>query len=102
MQFKVRFQTQILSTNLSKVGSAKAILRDVEVAVRTLLNAKAPVFYVGDGVLQANACKELLEFVEITKVPVITSIKGKSAFPENHPLSLGMRGRALWMCISQS
>jgi thiamine pyrophosphate-dependent acetolactate synthase large subunit-like protein len=75
---------------------------DVEVAVRALLNAKAPLLYVGDGVLQADGCEELKEFVEVTQVPVATSIKGKSAFPENHPLSIGMRGRALWMCMGRA
>ena len=76
--------------------------RDVEVAVRALLNAKVPVFYVGDGVLQADACEELKELVNLVQVPVITSMKGKSAFPENHPLSLGMRGRALWLCLGRA
>jgi acetolactate synthase-1/2/3 large subunit len=76
--------------------------RDVEVAVRALLNAKAPLLYVGDGVLQADACGELKEFVDLVQAPVATSIKGKSAFPEDHPLSVGMRGRALWLCMGKS
>ena len=76
--------------------------RDIEIAVRAILNAKAPVLYVGDGVLQADAAGELREFVELIQAPVITSIKGKSAFPENHPLSVGMRGRALWMCMGRA
>jgi len=76
--------------------------RDVEVAVRALLNAKAPLLYVGDGVLQADACEELKEFVGLVQAPVATSIKGKSAFPENHPLSVGMRGRALWLCMGRA
>jgi len=76
--------------------------RDVEVAVRALLDAKAPLLYVGDGVMQADACEELREFVELVQAPVATSIKGKSAFPEDHPLSVGMRGRALWMCMGRA
>lgn len=76
--------------------------RDVEVAVRALLNAKAPLLYIGDGVLQADACEDLKEFAELVQVPVATSIKGKSSFPENHPLSVGMRGRALWMCMGRA
>jgi acetolactate synthase-1/2/3 large subunit len=66
------------------------------------LNAKAPLLYVGDGVLQADACKELKEFVELVQAPVATSMKGKSAFPEDHPLSVGMRGRALWLCMGRA
>ncbi len=76
--------------------------RDVEVAVRALLNSEKPVLYVGDGVLQADATEKLREFVELIQIPVITSIKGKSAFPENHPLSVGMRGRALWLSMSRA
>jgi acetolactate synthase-1/2/3 large subunit len=76
--------------------------RDIEVAVRSLLNSNAAVLYVGDGVLQADATRELRELVELIQVPVLTSIKGKSAFPENHPLSLGMRGRALWLCMRRA
>lgn len=76
--------------------------RDIELAVRAILNAKAPVLYVGDGVLQADAAQELFEFVGLVQAPVITSIKGKSAFPEDHPLSVGMRGRALWMCLGRA
>lgn len=76
--------------------------RDVEVAIRALLNAKAPLLYVGDGVLKADACEDLKEFVELVQVPVATSIKGKSAFPEDHPLSVGMRGRALWLCMGRA
>jgi acetolactate synthase-1/2/3 large subunit len=63
--------------------------RDVEVAVRALLAAKAPLIFVGEGVFYADACNELKEFVELVQVPVVTTMKGKSAFPENHPLSAG-------------
>ena len=63
--------------------------RDVEVAVRALLAAKNPVIYVGQGVFWADACKELREFVELVQAPVVTTLVGKSAFPEDHPLSVG-------------
>ena len=76
--------------------------RDVEVAARALLEAKSPFLFVGDGVLQADAPEELKEFVELVQAPVGTSIKGKSAFPEDHPLSVGMRGRAFWMCMGRA
>ena len=75
---------------------------DVEVAVKALLNAKAPILYVGDGVLQADAAEELREFVDLVHSPVITSMKGKSALSEDHPLSVGMRGRALWLCMGRA
>lgn len=75
---------------------------DIEVAVRALLNAKRPVLYVGDGVLKADAAEEFREFAELVQAPVITNLKGKSTFPEDHPLSVGIRGRALWLCMSRA
>ncbi|MFQ6052706.1 MAG: thiamine pyrophosphate-dependent enzyme, partial [Candidatus Bathyarchaeia archaeon] len=66
--------------------------RDVEVAVRALLAARRPIIYAGQGVFHADACDELLEFAELVQTPVLTTLKAKSAFPEDHPLSLGVRG----------
>jgi acetolactate synthase-1/2/3 large subunit len=66
--------------------------RDVERAVRALLAAKNPILYAGQGVFYADACPELQEFAELIQVPVLTTLKGKSAFPENHPLSVGVKG----------
>ena len=65
---------------------------DVRSAVRTLLAAKDPLFYVGEGVLYADATAELLQLAELAQVPVLTTLKAKGAFPENHPLSVGVRG----------
>jgi len=65
---------------------------DVKAAVKTLLAAKNPLVYVGEGVFYADATDELLRFVELAQVPVLTTLKGKSAFPENHHLSVGVRG----------
>jgi acetolactate synthase-1/2/3 large subunit len=65
---------------------------DVRGAIRTLLAANDPLLYVGEGVLYADATRELLQFAELAQVPVLTTLKGKSAFPENHPLALGIRG----------
>jgi len=66
--------------------------RDVEIAVRALLAARKPIIYAGQGIFYADACKELLEFAELVQVPVLTTLKGKSCFPENHPLSIGVKG----------
>jgi thiamine pyrophosphate-dependent acetolactate synthase large subunit-like protein len=62
---------------------------DVTRAIRALLAARHPVIYVGQGVFWADACAELREFVELVQAPVVTTLCGKSAFPENHPLSIG-------------
>ena len=65
---------------------------DVRDAIRALLAAKKPLLYVGEGVLYADATSELLTFAELAQVPVLTTLKAKSAFPESHPLSVGVRG----------
>lgn len=66
--------------------------RDVEVAVKAFLAAKNPLIYAGQGVFYADACEELKEFVELVQAPVLSTLLGKSVFPENHPLSVGVRG----------
>jgi acetolactate synthase-1/2/3 large subunit len=63
-------------------------------AARTLATAERPVIYAGQGVHYARAWTELKGLAESWNIPVTTSIEGKSAFPENHPLSLGSGGRA--------
>jgi acetolactate synthase-1/2/3 large subunit len=57
--------------------------------------AERPVLYVGGGIISSGASKELLEFAELTNIPVTTTLMGIGCFPENNPLSLkwlGMHG----------
>jgi len=54
--------------------------------------ARKPVIYAGGGVIAANAAEELRQLAEICRIPVTTTLMGKGAFPEEHPLSLGMLG----------
>src|SRR5580698_3616345 len=63
-------------------------------AAAVLAAAEHPVIYAGQGVHYARAWAELRDLAEAWNIPVTTSIEGKSAFPENHPLSLGSGGRA--------
>jgi acetolactate synthase-1/2/3 large subunit len=65
---------------------------DVRVAARALLAAESPLIYAGEGVLYAGAWDELRELAEIVQAPVMTTMKAKSAFPENHQLSVGNGG----------
>lgn len=65
--------------------------QDVREAARLLLAAKSPVIHAGQGVLYAEAWDELQQLAELTQTPVMTSMAGKSAFREDHPLSLGTR-----------
>jgi acetolactate synthase-1/2/3 large subunit len=66
---------------------------DVEETVRRLRAASNPVIVAGQGVLYADAGDELVQLAERTGIPVATTLNGKSAFPENHPLSLGTAAR---------
>src|SRR5258706_740671 len=59
--------------------------------------SERPVLYCGGGIITANASEELRRFVDLTQIPVTTTIMGVGAFPETHPLSLrwlGMHGSA--------
>ena len=66
--------------------------QSIKKAIKMLMSSKNPILHVGQGVLYAEATDELIEFAELTQVPVMTTLAGKSAFPENHPLSLGTSG----------
>ncbi|HEX7063195.1 MAG TPA: thiamine pyrophosphate-binding protein [Woeseiaceae bacterium] len=61
-------------------------------ATKLLAQASRPVIFVGNGVLLAEATSELLELAELTGIPVATTLMGKGAFPEDHPLALGTTG----------
>ena len=67
----------------------------IEAAAAALLDAECPVIYAGQGVHYAQAWDSLKELAELLGAPVTTSLGGKSAFPENHPLALGSGGRAI-------
>ncbi len=67
----------------------------VRTVARILREAERPVIYAGQGVHYARAWTELRELAELLNIPVTTSLQGKSAFPEDHPLSLGSGGRSM-------
>ena len=67
----------------------------VREAATMLAGARRPVIYAGQGVHWAQAWKQLRDLAELLGAPVTTSLGGKSAFPENHPLSLGSGGLAV-------
>jgi acetolactate synthase-1/2/3 large subunit len=68
---------------------------DVRRAAELILAARRPVIYAGTGVHWAEAWPQLRRFAELLAAPVTTSIGGKSAFPEDHPLALGSGGNAI-------
>ncbi len=69
--------------------------RDVSRVAAALMTAERPVIYAGQGVHYAKAWPALRELAELLEAPVTTSLQGKSAFPETHPLSLGSGGRSI-------
>jgi len=68
--------------------------QDVREAVQALLAARSPVIVAGQGIFYAEAWNELKELAELTQIPVMTTLNGKSVFPEDHPLALGAGGRS--------
>ena len=69
----------------------------VEKAIEMLLHAEKPVILAGGGTIISSAFAELQSIAETLMLPVVTTFKGKGAFPENHPLclgSIGMHGHA--------
>ena len=65
---------------------------DVATAIDLLMGAANPLIYAGEGVIYAGASAELVALAELLNAPVITTLKAKGAFPENHPLFVGVRG----------
>jgi acetolactate synthase-1/2/3 large subunit len=65
---------------------------DVDAAAKRLLAASSPMILAGQGVLYAEASAELTELAELLQAPVMTTVDGKSAFPEDHSLALGSGG----------
>ena len=69
-------------------GSAAGVIA----AARLLASAEKPLIFAGNGVLLADAAGELHQLAELLNVPVATTLMGKGAFPEFHPLSTGQTG----------
>jgi len=61
-------------------------------AVEKIAASKRPVLYVGGGIIKANAAEQLRRFADLTGAPVTTTLMGRGAFPDSHPLAMGMPG----------
>ncbi|MGH9934378.1 MAG: biosynthetic-type acetolactate synthase large subunit, partial [Nitrososphaerales archaeon] len=79
---KIRGYNPHIDPDISKMGEA----------VELLLNAERPMIMAGGGVHISSAFPELQALAELLMIPVVTTFKGKGAFPENHPLALGPIG----------
>ena len=91
------FAEEIENLSYTRVKTARSAPdpADVAKAAEILVKAERPLIYAGQGVHYAEAWPELKELAELLEAPVTTSLEGKSAFPESHPLSLGSGGRSL-------
>ena len=79
---------------------------DISDVADQLLNARMPAIWAGQGVLHAGATAELQELAELTQIPVMTTMPGKSAMDERHPLALGAANRTapkpVWTWLKES
>ncbi len=66
--------------------------RQIREAAELILAAERPVIYAGGGILKARAAEALRELAELTEIPVVTTLMARGAFPDDHPLCLGMPG----------
>jgi acetolactate synthase-1/2/3 large subunit len=71
-------------------------------AAQLLRSAEKPLILAGNGIIQAGAHGELLAFAEHTGIPVVTTLHGLGAFPQDHPLSLGMPGMHGWVHVNRA
>nr|WP_260465110.1 acetolactate synthase large subunit [Arachnia propionica] len=72
--------------------TVKPHVRQIRAAARLIEQARRPVLYVGGGVVRAEAYEELARLVEITQIPVVTTLMARGAFPDSHELHMGMPG----------
>ena len=66
--------------------------RQIREAAKLILASERPILYVGGGVLKARAAEALRELAELTNIHVVTTLMARGAFPDSHPLCLGMPG----------
>ncbi|MGZ3257445.1 MAG: thiamine pyrophosphate-requiring protein [Croceibacterium sp.] len=82
-----------------KVVRSQPAQAEIEAAAELLIAAKNPAIYAGQGIHWAEAYDELRALAEHLAIPVMTSLPGKSAFDETHPLALGSGGNGINGCV---
>lgn len=89
-------KTEIKFPDLIKVRGYKPAfdpdLSQIEKAIDLIMKAEKPILMAGGGVILSGAFNELQALAEMLMCPVVTTFKGKGAFPENHPLAMGPIG----------
>jgi acetolactate synthase I/II/III large subunit len=71
---------------------AKPHGKQIREAARLIREARRPVLYVGGGVIRARASDLLRRLVDLTQIPVVTTLMARGAVPDSHPLNFGMPG----------
>jgi acetolactate synthase-1/2/3 large subunit len=66
--------------------------QDLQRAQQLLAESRKPLLYAGGGVHMAGACEAFRAFVDVTGIPVVSTLKGLGTLPADHPLHLGMLG----------
>ncbi|MBU3561472.1 glyoxylate carboligase [Polynucleobacter hallstattensis] len=66
--------------------------KQIEKALEMLMSAKKPLIVAGGGIINADADALLVEFAELTGIPVIPTLMGWGTIPDDHPLMAGMVG----------
>ena len=66
--------------------------RQIREAAKMILASERPILYCGGGILKARAADALRELAELTQIHVVTTLMARGAFPDSHPLCLGMPG----------
>jgi acetolactate synthase I/II/III large subunit len=92
------FELRLPGYNPTMAGNG----RQIKAAIQLLMTATKPLLMVGNGVILSGATQEVREFAERTGIPVITTLHGKGAFPEDHPLSIGMPGMHGWVHVNRA
>ncbi len=72
--------------------TVQANAQSISDAAALITQSHRPVFYVGGGIMKANASKELREIAELLGAPVVTTLMALGSFPHSHPLHMGMPG----------
>jgi thiamine pyrophosphate-dependent acetolactate synthase large subunit-like protein len=96
----VEVPTDVVGAEIGDIGEWRPVRaarsagdpRDIDEAARLLAEARHPMILAGQGVLYAEATAALVELAELLESPVMTTVDGKSAFPEDHALALGSGG----------
>ncbi|MDI6715754.1 MAG: biosynthetic-type acetolactate synthase large subunit [Actinomycetota bacterium] len=70
----------------------KGHMKQIKEAAKLLVQAEKPIIYAGGGIIKSEAWDELRQLAELVQIPVTTTLMGKGAFPDDHPLSLRMLG----------